>query len=94
MGDVKGGDGTSSIRSPPPRPTVPDHRGHSPRIPPVYQQRELPKAEPTVAGLSTLVDAPRLDDINPTAHQLLVALCDKVKETPAHDVRRANDAVV
>lgn len=51
-------------------------------------QVEPAKSKAAVARLSTLVDAPTLDGVDPAADERLVSLGDKIKEGPVEDLCR------
>lgn len=55
---------------------------------------ELAKAKASVARLAALIHTPAFDGIDPAAHERLVSPGDEVKERPAHDVRRRQEAVI
>lgn len=55
---------------------------------------ELPEAEATVARLTTLVDTPRLDEVDPTADEIFVLARDEVEEAPIHTCCRRYEAIV
>jgi hypothetical protein len=65
------------------------HRVSSTRI-----ELKFSKAKAAVARLATLVHAPALDGVDPTADEGLVSLCDKVEEGSAEYLRRGEETVV
>jgi len=48
----------------------------------------------TVAWLTTFVDAPCLDHVNPAADYLVTPRCHKVEKAAAHDSRGRQEVVI
>ena len=67
---------------------------HIPRVPPIYEQRELSVPEPSITRLSAFVHAPSFDHINPASDELFVAFDYEIEKVASEDVCGEEDAVV
>jgi len=86
--------GKSSQRLPFLREITKRRKIHVQRIPPFREELKLSKAEPSIAWLAFLVDAPAFDACNPTPYDFLVLLCHEIIKAPPDSVGGRDQQVI